>query len=145
MKRIIFLMAAALSLVACNQNTPDDTKKGGDTPTSQHQPSDPATWSPVGHVYVYETTWENSPASDHYWVWVLDFISKDSVMVYQTPNRDLSYHSDFMHLVEPNSYIIEYPKLTRYYLTTEARYLEFNDTTTIVSTGLNQTYTILMK
>lgn len=52
MKRIIFLMAAALSLVACNQNTPDDTKKGGDTPTSQHQPSDPATWSPVGHKYV---------------------------------------------------------------------------------------------
>ena len=47
MKRIIFIMAAALSLVACNQNEPargDETQK--------NQPANPSTWSPVGQMYV---------------------------------------------------------------------------------------------
>ena len=41
MKRIIFIMAAALCLAACNQNEPN-------------QPIDPQNWSPVGKRYLDE-------------------------------------------------------------------------------------------
>ena len=60
--------------------------------------------SPAGKVFVYETTWENSPAADRYWVYVLDFVSTDSVVALQTPNRDFTPHSDFMQCVSRNTY-----------------------------------------
>lgn len=122
----IILAAVCCAFVACNQNTPDDTKKGGDT-TSLHQPSDPATWSPAGHIYVYETTWENSPASDNYWVWVLDFISNDSVIWYETYERDLSTKN--AQPCERTTYEIVYPKLLLHLDT--GRELTFTDTLTI--------------
>lgn len=61
MKKHIFLAvyaALCFAFVACNQNTPDDTKRGGDTPTSQHQPSDPSTWSPEGKIYIHVRDYE---------------------------------------------------------------------------------------
>lgn len=121
----VCLFAAAITFTSCNQNTPD-TKKGGDSTTS-HQPANPATWSPAGHVYVYETTWENSPAADKYWVWVLDFISKDSVIWYETYERDLSTKN--AQPCERTKYDMNYPKLNLHLDT--GRELTFIDTTTI--------------
>lgn len=112
MKRIIFIMAAAMSLVACNQNTPDDTKKGGDTQTNQ--PADPSTWSPVGKMYVCDSTWKDSPADDKYWGWVFHFITKDSVVKYETPNRDLSYSEFSMNTIDSIRYEISYPTISFY-------------------------------
>ena len=124
---LICAMALALCFASCNQNEPTDTKKGGDTPTSQHQPSNPATWSPAGHIYIYETTWENSPAKDKYWVWVLDFISKDSVIWYETHERNLS--TEYARPCEKTTYELTYPKLILHLDT--GRELTFTDTTTI--------------
>lgn len=142
MKRIIFIIAAALCLAACSQNEPTDTKKGGDT-TSLHQPSDPATWSPAGHVYVYETTWENSPAADHYWAWVIKFYSGREVVEYETPNRNLSYHQDFLHTVDSTSYYTEYPIL-KYNSPAVLGYIDmvFNDTLSLYWKANNVTYSM---
>lgn len=136
MKRIIFIMAAALSLVACNQNTPDDTKKGGDTQTNQ--PANPSTWSPVGKMYVCDTTWSKSPASDKYWAWVLDFFSKDSAVWYETELRDLTYNGSMAY--ERVSYDIDYPNLTLHFHANEDRPLVFKDTTVLRSDWWDVTY-----
>ena len=48
---LALLCAFSMAFVSCENNDPD-TKKGGDDTTSQHQPANPATWSPVGHKYV---------------------------------------------------------------------------------------------
>ena len=142
MKRIIFIMASALCLAACNQNEPTDTKKGGDT-TSLYQPSDPSTWSPSGHVYVYETTWENSTAADHYWAWVIKFYSGREVVEYETPNRNLSYHPDFLHTVDSTSYYTEYPIL-KYNSPAVLGYIDmvFNDTLSLYWKANNVTYSM---
>ena len=125
-KKCIFLAAFLCCIVACNTNTPDDPKRG-DNGASQNQPANPATWSPAGHIYVYETTWENSPAADHYWVWVLDFISKDSVIWYETYERDLSTKN--AQPCERTTYRRTYPKLLLNLDT--GRELTFTDTLTI--------------
>lgn len=136
MKQLFFIALAALLFASCESNEP--SKRGGDN-TSLNQPSDPASWSPVGHVYVYETTWENSPASDHYWVWVLDFISKDSCVWYETELRDLTYNGSPAY--ERTSYKVNYPKLT---LNMDGgRVLNFTDTTTIDASIWDVVYTIL--
>lgn len=136
MKRIIFLMAAALSLVTCNQNTPDDTKKGGDTQTNQ--PADPSTWSPVGKRYVCDTTWSKSPAADKYWAWVLYFFSEDSAVWYETELRDLTYNGSMAY--ERVSYDIDYPNLTLHFHANEDRPLVFKDTTVLRSDWWDVTY-----
>ena len=135
MKRLVpVFVFCLLWCVSCEQNDP---KRGGDS--SLNQPSDPATWSPKGHVYVYETTWENSPAADHYWVWVLDFISKDSCVWYETELRDLTYNGSPAY--ERTSYKVNYPKLT---LNMDGgRVLNFTDTTTIDASIWDVVYTIL--
>lgn len=113
MKRIIFIMAAALSLVACNQNTPDDTKKGGDTPTSQHQPANPSTWSPVGHKYV---STDEDPVYGHYGAEII-FLSRDTF--YWNKNN-----------IERNrKYRLEYPLI--YIEDSNSPWLKFIDTLTI--------------
>lgn len=109
MKRIIFLMAAALSLVACNQNTPDDTKKGGDDTTSQHQPANPDTWSPVGHKYV--STDKDFPDRE------ITFLSKDSFL-WKREEHERVY-----------PYSIEYP--TIYVWEEKHAWLKFTDTLNI--------------
>ena len=145
MKRIIFIMAAALSLVACNQNTPDDTKKGGDTPTSLNQPSDPASWSPEGHIYIYETTWDDSPAADHYWAYVFNFYSEDSCVKYETPNRDLTYHEISMRTVDSSRYDMHYPTADYYSLAGGTVDIQFKDTTSFFYSGLSMTYSLIFK
>ena len=109
MKRIIFIMAAAMSLAACNQNEPTDTKKGGDTTTSQHQPSDPDTWSPVCHKY--------TSTDEDYLNREITFISKDSFLWKREDHQK----------VYP--YRIEYPII--YVWENESPWLKFVDTLTI--------------
>lgn len=136
---LALLCAFSMAFVACNQNTPDDTKKGGDTPTSQHQPSDPATWSPAGHIYIYETTYKNSSAPDKYWVWVLDFFGGDSVIWYETDHRDLTYNGSPAY--ERTTYELNYPKLLLHIDT--GREVTFIDTTTIDASWWDIVYEIL--
>lgn len=110
MKKILFAMALAVAFVACNHNEPTDTKKDGTDTIPLHQPTD-STWSPVGHIYVYETTYKNSPAPDKYWAWVLNFYDFCFVVEYETPNRDLSYHQDYLRTVDSVIYRLSYPNL----------------------------------
>lgn len=74
-------------------------------PIETHQPQFPRSWSPMGKVYVCETTWENSPSVGHYWAFVLDFFSTDRVVRYETPNKDLTYHDDFLNTIDTLFYI----------------------------------------
>lgn len=133
------LCAFLIAFVSCEKNDPD-TKKGGDDTTSQHQPSNPASWSPQGHVYIYETTWENSPASDKYWVWVLNFYSKDRCVKYETPNRNLTYHECSMQTVDTLQYSVEYPHLFLYVWGSKDNPLDFKDTITLVRSNENWDY-----
>lgn len=128
MKRIIFIMAAALSLAACNQNTPDDTKKGGDTPTSQHQPSDPATWSPEGKRYVRDRSAEKVNGNDYFYevVW---FNSGDSAIWYNSIVADYTQ----MNETYPCAYIIEYPNATLTFFDVNHDKYYFTDTLTLYS------------
>lgn len=128
---LALLCAFSMAFVSCENNDPD-TKKGGDDTTSQHQPANPATWSPAGHVYVYETTWENSPAADHYWAHVADFFSKDSVFFYQTHNRDIFSESDYT-ATSKASYTMNYPKVVCKF--PNVYYYQFKDTLTFVESG----------
>lgn len=139
MKRIIFLMAAALSLVACNQNTPDDTKKGGDTPTSQHQPSDPATWSPVGKRYVRDRS-KTNPYGYDFFKEVVVFDTKNHAVWYGTVNEDLSPMDKYYN---PATYKISYPDLTFTFGADKDEY-HFTDTLTLYcNTSDNGAYTLL--
>ncbi len=128
MKRIIFIMAAALGLVACNQNEPDDTKKGGDTPTSQHQPSDPATWSPVGKRYVRDRSAEKVNGNDYFYevVW---FNSGDSAIWYNSIVADYTQ----MNETYPCAYVIEYPNATLTFFDMNHDKYYFTDTLTFYS------------
>ena len=133
-KQLCPLFALCMLFASCE---PSEPSRGGDS--SLNQPSDPASWSPEGHVYVYETTWDESPAADHYWVWVLDFISKDSCVWYETELRDLTYNGSPAY--ERTSYKVNYPKLT---LNMDGgRVLNFTDTTTIDASIWDVVYTIL--
>lgn len=136
MKRIIFIMAAALSLAACNQNTPDDTKKGGDTPTSQHQPSNPATWSPVGKTYVADISGaDKNPYGFDYFMHVVYFFSKDSALSYGTTNRDLSPQPDKPYYT-PSRYQVSYPDVT-FIIGVDKGYGYFSDTLTLVGSSVH--------
>lgn len=126
MKKILFAMVLAVAFVACNHNEPTDTKKDGTDTIPLHQPTD-STWSPVGHIYIYETTYKGSPAPDHYWVWVLNFISRERVLWYETYERDLS--TEHAHPYEETRYKLTYPNLLLYLDT--GRELVFTDTLTI--------------
>lgn len=136
MKRIIFLMAAALSLVACNQNTPDDTKKGGDTPTSQHQPSDPASWSPVGKRYVADISGEDKNPYGYEQFWhVVHFFSRDSAYSYATIHADLTPMPD-MPFNTYSSYKMSYPKVITTVGIDKSEAL-FTDTLTLVGSSIH--------
>ena len=123
----IILAAVCCAFAACNQNEPTDTKKGGDTPTSQHQPSDPATWSPAGKRYAY--TYEDEGTHE-----VLEFVSKDSIYIYDTPNSDYTFNegvnpaTNMGYNFSKSHYSIEYPNL---FIGTSRREMTFNDTTSI--------------
>ncbi len=140
MKKYIFLLLfLPLVVVGCKSNDPDE---------NLNQPTDPSAFSVTGKIYISETTYEKSPAEDKYWVDVLYFFSSDSCIAYQTPNRDLTYHNDFLHLVAPCSYTLSYPDLTllfTYGSAKEYRYLTFTDTTTIDAKVWDKTYHLTFK
>ncbi len=129
------ILIAALALGACTPQTTVD-----DVP--DHQPANPKTWSPAGKVYVCHDTYENSPAEDKYWAWVLNFINDDSIVMFETPNRDLSYNEQAYCVVFPDgaSYTLDYPNVT-IKSGADYRYCTFVDTTKI-SDWLGNTYTI---
>ena len=104
MKRIIFIMAAALCLAACNQNEPTDTKKGGNT-TSLHQPSDPASWSPEGKRYVRDLSVSHGYDCLFQVVW---FRTGDSAVIYDSTTPDIMQMDErIIHC----SYTIDYPNV----------------------------------
>lgn len=138
-KLIVPLFALCLLFASCE---PSEPSRGGDTTTS-HQPSNPSAWSPVGKTYICETTWENSPASDRYWAWVIKFYSEGEVVEYETPNRDLSYHPDYLHIIDSTIYTINYPTLTYYSLAGGTVPMVFKDTLTLRFDANDVTYTLL--
>ena len=104
MKKYLFFAFAAICLMACNQNTPDDTKKGGDT-TSQHQPSDPASWSPIGKRYVRDLSVSHGYDCLFQVVW---FRTGDSAVIYDSTTPDIMQMDErIIHC----SYTIDYPNV----------------------------------
>lgn len=139
MKRSIFLFAlCALALLGCEDKQPYVN-------TDKEDNSIPYWWSPAGHIYIYEQTWEGSPADDRYWVWVLDFFSNDSVVKYQTPNRDFTYHDDFMGLVDSTRWERKDNSTILYYTLSNGSASEMLiiDTTTIYWKSMDITYSII--
>ena len=128
MKRIIFIMAAAMSLAACNQNTPDDTKKGGDDTTSQHQPSDPATWSPVGKVYMQYVPTNELPPDTIRWLefYNLPELGEDSAIVH------IKYETKGSKGYVAYQYSINYPDIVLSRDGKDDDYATFRDTLNIV-------------
>lgn len=104
----LLALLCAFTLISCNQNTPDDTKKGGDTPTSQHQPSDPASWSPVGKRYVCDNDTINE---DGYRYSIIDFVSKDSALSFFSASYDLTPISYIGEYYQHWAYSCTYPEL----------------------------------
>ena len=104
MKKYLFFVFVAICLMACNQNTPDDTKKGGDA-SSLHQPTDSASWCPVGKRYVRDLSVSHGYECLFQVVW---FRTSDSAILYDsfTPNI---YRMDdrILHC----SYTIDYPNV----------------------------------
>lgn len=105
MKRLVpVFVFCLLGCVSCEQNDP---KRGGDS--SLNQPSDPASWSPVGHKYV--STDEDYPNRE------ITFFSKDSFLWLRGEDeRKVCYR-------------LEYP--TIYVWEDEHPWLKFVDTLTI--------------
>lgn len=135
MKRLVpVFVFCLLWCVSCEQNDP---KRGGDS--SLNQPSDPASWSPVGKTYVCDTVWQNSPAEDKYWGWVIHFFSKDSCVKYETPNRDLTYHECALQTIDSSRYDMHYPTADYYSTVGGTVDFQFKDTTQIFvpASGVN--------
>ncbi len=110
---LALLCAFSMAFVSCENNDPD-TKKGGDNTTSQHQPANPATWSPVGHKYV---SIDNDTLNGRYKGWTVEFLSRDSVLRVESgyPFR--------------STYRLQYPNV--YLGTSETPWYKFIDTLTI--------------
>lgn len=137
-KSFLLPLLLMLALVGCEDNT-----KQADTNNDKEENTIPYWWSPAGHIYISETTWENSPADDKYWVWVLDFFSKDSALWYETDLRSLEYNG--CPAYERVGYDFIFPnKLILYFSPnkSEERVLFFNDTTSIDASIWDITYTI---
>lgn len=112
MKKICLLMFAIALLVGCSENGVD--KNGWEK-----------TWHPAHKIFVSETTYEKSPAQDNYWAFVLNFYDPTHVVMYETPNRDLTYNAASMHTIDTVKYKYQYP--TIYYESPAVTgYLEMN-------------------
>ena len=105
---LALLCAFSMAFVSCENNDPD-TKKGGDDTTSQHQPANPATWSPVGKMYIVDISGaDKNPYGYSYFMHVVHFFSKDSALQYCTTNHDLSPQPDKPYYT-PSRYQVSYP------------------------------------
>lgn len=139
MKTVSLVAATVLALTvfaSCNQNEPKPKEE-------INQPSNPYTWSPVGKTYIFETTWDGSPSPGHYWVWVIKFYSQREVVEYETPNKDLSYHEDYLHTIDSTYYSVHYPTIEYHSPAGGISPMIFIDTTTIQWDANNVTYTLL--
>lgn len=123
---MIFLLAA-LSLGAC---TPQTTVEE----VPNHQPKDPSTFSLVGKTYISEMEIDGE-----YWAYGYKFLSEYAGIRFQTPNKDLTFHEDYMNLVEDFTYKLDYPNLQ----TGKLGFSIFSDTLTFYHKGLSLTFTLL--
>ena len=135
---IVFVAFAALFLTACNQNTPDDTKKGGDDTTSQHQPSDPASWSPVGKTYVCDY---GKTTDKDYRYSVVDFFSKDSAVSYVSSEEDLTPKENYGITTRHWAYECSYPNI-KFIIGNSWCDMAFKDTLTLYNEASKETYTL---
>lgn len=131
----LFIIASLLLLSCTPQTTVEEIP--------DHQPANPKTWSPAGKIYVCHDTYENSPAEDKYWALVLNFFTEDSVVKYQTPNRDISYHADYMRLVDSTRYDMDYPNIIYYSLAGGTSNITVIDTATLYWKAIDITYGII--
>ena len=132
----ILALLCVFTLISCNQDEPDDTKKDGDTPTSQHQPSDPATWSPVGKMYVSDISGEDKNPYGYEQFWhVINFFSKDSAYSYCTIYNDLTPMPE-MDFNTYSSYKMAYPKVF-FTVGIDKSEASFTDTLTIIGSSIH--------
>lgn len=115
MKKICLLMFAIALLAGCSENGVD--KNGWEK-----------TWYPAHKIFVSETTYEKSPTQDNYWAFVLNFYDPTHVVKYQTPNRDLTYHKNYMNLVDTMTYSYSYPTIYCKYADVSLGVVEINVT-----------------
>ena len=71
-----------------------------------------ADWSPAGKMYINEDFSEEELKEEgvEYLVTVIHFVNEDSVRIYTTPNKDLTYNSDFYNFLWKYTYSGEYPR-----------------------------------
>lgn len=75
-----------------------------------NQPKHPDNWSPRGRMYVREhSDFNNATMTDVVWYEVLNFLSTESVIQYQTYNSDFSYHKDLLHVTDTCILKLQYP------------------------------------
>ena len=123
---MIFLLAA-LALGAC---TPQTTVEE----VPNHQPKDQSTFSLVGKTYISEMEIDGE-----YCAYGYKFLSEYAGIRFQTPNKDLTFHEDYMNLVEDFTYKLDYPNLQ----TGKLCFSIFSDTLTFYHKGLSLTFTLL--
>lgn len=123
---MIFLLAA-LALGACTpQTTVDDV--------SDHQPKDQSTFSLVWKTYISEMEIDGE-----YCAYGYKFLSEYAGIRFQTHNKYLTFHEDYMNLVEDFTYKLDYPNLQ----TGKLCFSIFSDTLTFYHKGLSLTFTLL--
>ena len=134
---LALLCAFSMAFVACENNDPD-TKKGGDDTTSQHQPANPATWSPNGKTYVCDRSDRNPYNVTEFWE-VIRFTDAINAVYYGTTNKDLTPVEDNVDMqIQRARYATSYPALTLDFEIAES-HLSFTDTLTL-KWGENLTY-----
>ena len=99
MKRIIPFLLVALCFACSPQNEPEVPEED---PTTKNQPADPATWSPVGKMYVSAD--END--FGRYDGMSLIFFSSDSVTWHRTFTKNVKYRLDYPYIFVRNE---QYP------------------------------------
>lgn len=99
MKKLLFFLVTAVIITACDKNNQQQTP-------FNNQKND---FSLNGKTYVYETKCVNNCVygTTIDWYCVLKFISKDSVIVYETPNKDLSYGETYDYIVDTCHYTLD--------------------------------------
>ncbi len=64
---IFFLLAFVVCIFVGCKNCDCEPDIPETQQSTENQPDEPDRFSLVGKTYLYETTWEGSPAEDNYW------------------------------------------------------------------------------
>ena len=123
---LLFALFTCILMACTPQTTVDDVP--------DHQPANPKTWSPAGKTYISEMEIDGE-----YWAYGYKFLSEYAGIRFQTPNKDLTFHEDYMNLVEDFTYKLDYPNLQ----TGKLGFSIFSDTLTFYHKGLSLTFTLL--